>query len=103
MIKVIIPTHLFKELSDKIIEDICMLSLGQKKFEKEEEKRGKNTGQYIKLIKDDSLKYVCFSRDSCSQSRNSFILQNFPSAYQHFLEDETKMEKEFEYYIREFS
>lgn len=103
MVEVILPQHLFYELSDKMIEDICYLSLQDNKFSKNMESRGKNTGQYIKLKQNGILKYVCLSRDNCSESRNSFILQNFPTAYQHFLEDETGDNKVFEYYIRDFS
>jgi hypothetical protein len=99
MIKVILPTHLYNEMSDEEVKDICTLSYGNDEIIKEEEYRGYNSGQYIKLYKDNKVKYICLSRNDL-QSRNAFILQNFPSAYQHFLEE--NINKEFEYYIRYF-
>jgi len=102
MIKVIMPPHLTREMPDDMIKDICFLSFGDKEYSKIIEERGKNTGQYIKLKKGNKLKYICLSRNNCAESRNTFIVQNFPSSYQHFLEDPTT-NKEFEYYIRDFS
>ena len=100
MIRVVLPTHLYNEMLDKEIVNICELSYGVNEFIKEEEFRGHNSGQYIKLYKDEEVKYVCLSRNDL-QSRNAFILQNFPSAYQHYLE-EKNVNKKFEYYIRYF-
>ncbi len=101
MIKVVLPTHLYNDMTDNEIKDICQLSFGTQEFIKEAEDRGHNTGQYIKLYDNNqNVKYICLSRNDL-QSRNSFILQNFPSAYQHYLED-TSNNKTFEYYIRYF-
>lgn len=100
MIKVVLPTHLYAEMSEQEIKDICKLSYGEEDFIKEAEERGHNSGQYIKLYNGDEVKYVCLSRNDL-QSRNAFILQNFPSSYQHYLEDQNK-NKKFEYYIRYF-
>lgn len=100
MIKVILPTHIYNSMSDEEIRDICNLSFGESSFCKIKENRGHNSGQYIKLIKDDLIKYICLSREDLT-ARNAFILQNFPSAYQHFIEEPNK-NKQFEYYIRYF-
>lgn len=85
-----------------MIKDICKKSLGETNYRIIEDYRGHNTGQYIKLKKNDILKYICLSGEDSSASRNSFILQNFPTAYQHFLEDKHS-NKFFEYYIRDVS
>ena len=100
MIKVVLPTHIYNTMLDEEIRDICILSFEESDFCKEEENRGRNSGQYIKLIKDNLIKYICLSREDLT-ARNSFILQNFPSAYQHFIE-ESNTNKKFEYYIRYF-
>ena len=100
MIKVILPTHLYNRMSDEEIMDICNLSCSDINFYKEEEMRGHNSGQYIKLFYNNIIKYVCLSREDLN-ARNAFILQNFPTAYQHFIEEENK-NKVFEYYIRYF-
>ena len=100
MIKVVLPTHIYNTMSDEEIRDICNLSFEESNFYKEEEHRGRNSGQYIKLVKDNLIKYICLSREDLT-SRNAFILQNFPSAYQHFIE-ESSANKQFEYYIRYF-
>lgn len=102
MVNVSIPVHLFNEMSDEEISDICFRSFKEKEFNKVSEKRARNTGQYIKLKKDGLLKYICLSRNDCTQSRNSFIIQNIPTAFQKFLEESYK-NKEFEFYIRDFS
>ena len=47
MIKVILPTHLYNSMSDEEIMDICNLSCSDINFYKEEEMRGRNSGQYI--------------------------------------------------------
>ena len=85
-----------------MISDICMLSKGTDNYEIKEELRGYNTGQYIKIQDGNNITYVCLSRAVCNESRNAFILQNFPSAYQHFIEEKNP-NKTFEYYIRDFS
>lgn len=100
MIRVVLPIHLYNEMSDIEISDICKLSYDISEFKKEAEDRGYNSGQYIKLYKDEEVKYICLSRSDL-QSRNAFILQNFPSSYQHFLEEKNE-NKKFEYYIRFF-
>ncbi len=102
MNKLIIPNHLFNEMNTNMLKDICFLSVGNEEYEVVIEERVRNSGQYIKIEGDDILKYICLSRSDCSQSRNSFILQNFTSAYQHYLEDNSE-NKSFEYYIRDFS
>ena len=75
MIKVILPTHLYNSMSDEEIMDICNLSCSDINFYKEEEMRGRNSGQYIKLFYNNIIKYVCLSREDLS-ARNAFILQN---------------------------
>lgn len=100
MIKIILPTHLYDELTDDILKDICIRSLNEQNFIKEKENRGHNTGQYIKLLNNDEIRYICLSRPFCAESRNTFILQNFPSAYRFFIE-EKNLNKSFEYYIRD--
>lgn len=102
MIKVIIPTHLYNDLSQETLKDICLRSFNESEFEKIEELRGYNTGQYIKLQNNEIIKYICLSRKVCEESRNAFILQNFSSAFQHYLEEKNN-KKSFEYYIRDFS
>lgn len=102
MNKFYVPTHLLSKLTNKMLLDICKYSVGDSKFEVTEEKRGHNTGQYIKLENKKKIKYICLSGEDSSVSRNSFILQNFPTAYQHYLEDNNE-DKEFEYYIRDVS
>lgn len=101
MIRVILPRHFFSggdALSDDMIQDICRLSCNDTIFSKVCEDRGRTSWQYIKLEHNWCIKYICLSRSDL-QSRNTFILQNFPSAYQHFLEDGSE-NKCFEYYIR---
>ena len=100
MIKFYIPTHLLSRLSEETLVDIAELSVGVANYEVVEEVRGRNTGQYIKLQNDNQIKYICLSGEDSTVSRNSFILQNFPTAYQHFLMDESE-NKNFEYYIRD--
>lgn len=100
MIKVVLPKHLFNDISDEELSEICRLSIGNDNYTKVVEDRGHNSGQYIKLYNNDGVKYVCLSRNDL-QSRNAFILQNFPSAYQHYLEEKSD-NKEFQYYIRYF-
>lgn len=103
MIRVILPKHFFSgedALSDDMIQDICRLSCDDTNFIKSREDRWKNSWQYIKLEYNGHIKYICLSRPDL-QARNSFILQNFPTAYQHFLEEENE-NKSFEYYIRYF-
>ncbi len=102
MNKFYIPTHLLPKLTDDILKDICHYSIGSSKFQIVEEKRGHNTGQYIKLKNKEVIKYICLSGECSNASRNSFILQNFPTAYQHYLEEKSS-NKEFEYYIRDVS
>lgn len=97
-----IPTHLLSKLTNDMLKDICNYSIGSSKFEVVEEKRGHNTGQYIKLENKNIKKYICLSGENSKSSRNSFILQNFPTAYQHYLE-ENNSNKAFEYYIRDVS
>lgn len=100
MIKFYIPTHLLSRLSNDMLDDIANLSIGMTNYEIVEDERGYNTGQYIKLQNNDEIKYICLSGEDSTASRNSFILQNFPTAYQHFLMDESE-NKKFEYYIRD--
>lgn len=100
MIKFYIPTHLVSRLSSKMLNDIANLSIGNTNYEIIEETRGYNTGQYIKLQYNEVIKYICLSGEDSTASRNSFILQNFPTAYQHYLMDDGE-NKEFEYYIRD--
>ncbi len=100
MNKFLIPTHLLQELNKGVLDDICIRSINSTDFVVEEDFRGHNSGQYIKLITDDVVKYICLSRDDSEISRNSFILQNLPSAYKFYLKD-TSEKKEFEYYVRD--
>lgn len=100
MNRFLIPTHLLEVLDKEMLDDICFRSIGSKDYVVEEDARGHNSGQYIKLVTDDFIKYICLSGSDSTASRNSFILQNFPTAYQHYLMDEEK-NKSFEYYIRD--
>lgn len=102
MIEVIVPKHLKNKLKKKQIKEICKLSLGEEKYTFRTDKRGPNSGQYIKLKYDDNIKYICLSGPDCTVSRNSFILQNFPSAYHRFLMEKNP-KKSFAYYIRDVS
>lgn len=95
-----IPTHLLPKLSAEMLDDIASLSVGSVNYQVIEDHRGYNTGQYIKLCNDKEIKYICLSGEDSVAGRNSFILQNFPTAYQHFLMDESES-KCFEYYIRD--
>lgn len=98
--KFIIPTHLLENLSKTMLDDICFRSIQSSDYEIVEDHRGHNSGQYIKLVTNDCIKYICLSGADSTASRNSFILQNFPTAYQFFLMEENK-NKYFEYYIRD--
>ena len=100
MNRFLIPTHLLTVLSNNMLEDICFRSINSKKFIVEEDRRGYNSGQYIILKNNSIIKYICLSSPDSTVSRNSFILQNFPTAYQHYLMD-LNSNKEFEYYIRD--
>lgn len=100
MNKFLIPTHLLEALNKNMLEDICFRSISSKEFEIEEDLRGYNSGQYIILKNDNIIKYICLSAPDSTASRNSFILQNFPTAYQHYLMD-ANLNKKFEYYIRD--
>lgn len=100
MNKFLIPTHLLEVLDKDMLDDICLRSINSKDYIIEEDQRGHNSGQYIKLITNDFVKYICLSGGDSTASRNSFILQNFPTAYQHYLMDEDS-NKSFEYYIRD--
>lgn len=100
MNKFLIPTHLLTVLSNEMLEDICFRSINSKEFIVEEDQRGHNSGQYIILKNNSIIKYICLSAPDSTASRNSFILQNFPTAYQHYLMD-LNSNKEFEYYIRD--
>lgn len=100
MNKFLIPTHLLEVLSKEMLDDICKRSIGSSSYTIEEDLRGHNSGQYIKLITSDLVKYICLSGADSTASRNSFILQNFPTAYQYYLMDESN-NKAFEYYIRD--
>ena len=100
MIKFYIPTHLLSRLSKEMLDDIANLSVATSDYEVIEEVRGHNSGQYIKLQTDSEIKFICLSGERSTASRNTFILQNFPTAYQHFLMDASE-NKSFEYYIRD--
>lgn len=100
MNKFLIPTHLLKVLKNDMLEDICFRSINSKEFIVEEDKRGHNSGQYIILKNNNVIKYICLSGPDSKKSRNAFILQNFPTAYQYYLMD-SNSNKEFEYYIRD--
>ena len=100
MNKFIIPTHLLDALTKEMLDDICLRSIGSTEYAVEEDHRGHNSGQYIKLISDNTIKYICLSGSDSTASRNSFILQNFPTAYQYYLMEESN-NKKFEYYIRD--
>ncbi len=100
MNKFLIPTHLLEVLDKNMLDDICRRSINSDSYEVEEDYRGHNSGQYIKLISDNAVKYICLSGSDSTASRNSFILQNFPTAYQHYLMEEST-NKSFEYYIRD--
>jgi hypothetical protein len=104
MIKAYLPTHFIMDSDVKIkseeLKNICQLSFNDSNYDIVEDKRGYNSGQYIKLVKDDIIKYVCLSRIDATESRDSFILQNFPTAYMNYLKDSSK-NKSFEYYIRD--
>lgn len=102
MVELFIPTHLLGDISKDEYKDIVNRSIGNVDFIVKEDFRGHNSGQYIKLKIADTIKYICLSRKIASESRNAFILQNFPSAYQHYLEEKNP-KKTFEYYIRDFS
>lgn len=100
MNKFLIPTHLLNRLNKDILDDISLRSINSTKYVIEEDHRGYNSGQFIKLVTKATVKYICLSAADSTESRNSFILQNFPTAYQHYLMDDSK-NKEFEYYIRD--
>lgn len=102
MVELFVPTHLLGDISKDEYKDIVNRSIGNVDFIVKEDFRGHNSGQYIKLKMADTIKYICLSRKIASESRNAFILQNFPSAYQHYLEEKNP-KKLFEYYIRDFS
>ncbi len=102
MVELFVPTHLLGDISKDEYKDIVNRSIGNVDFIVKEDFRGHNSGQYIKLKIADTIKYICLSRKIASESRNAFILQNFPSAYQHYLEEKNP-KKTFEYYIRDFS
>lgn len=102
MIEIFVPTHLLRDISKDEYLDIVNRSIGNEEFVVKEDFRGHNSGQYIKIKVSDTIKYICLSRKVASESRNAFILQNFPSAYQHYLE-EANPKKCFEYYIRDFT
>ena len=102
MVELFVPTHLLGDISKDEYKDIVNRSVGNVDFIVKEDFRGHNSGQYIKLKIADTIKYICLSRKIASESRNAFILQNFPSAYQHYLEEKNP-KKLFEYYIRDFS
>lgn len=102
MVELFVPTHLLGDISKDEYKDIVNRSIGNVDFIVKEDFRGHNSGQYIKLKIADTIKYICLSRKIASESRNAFILQNFPSAYQHYLEEKNP-KKLFEYYIRDFS
>ena len=100
MNKILIPTHLLNVLDKNTLDDISLRSVNSKNYTIEEDHRGHNSGQFIKLITKSVVKYICLSAADSTVSRNSFILQNFPTAYQHYLIDKSK-NKKFEYYIRD--
>ena len=102
MVKILSPQHLIEAIPYEMFKDISKLSLNDEEIEIINDNRGRNSGQYIRLIKDDVIKYICVSGKDALESRNSFILQNFPTAYQYYLM-ETNSNKEFEYYIRDCS
>ena len=102
MVELFVPTHLLGDISKDEYKDIVNRSIGNVDFIVKEDFRGHNSGQYLKLKMADTIKYICLSRKIASESRNAFILQNFPSAYQHYLEEKNP-KKLFEYYIRDFS
>ena len=102
MVELFVPTHLLGDMTEDEYKDIVNRSVGDVDFIVKEDFRGHNSGQYIKLKMADTIKYICLSRKIASESRNAFILQNFPSAYQHYLEEKNP-KKTFEYYIRDFS
>lgn len=102
MVELFVPTHLLGDMTEDEYKDIVNRSVGDVDFIVKEDFRGHNSGQYIKLKIADTIKYICLSRKIASESRNAFILQNFPSAYQHYLEEKNP-KKLFEYYIRDFS
>lgn len=102
MVELFVPTHLLGDMTEDEYKDIVNRSIGDVDFIVKEDFRGHNSGQYIKLKMADTIKYICLSRKIASESRNAFILQNFPSAYQHYLEEKNP-KKLFEYYIRDFS
>lgn len=102
MVELFVPTHLLGDMTEDEYKDIVNRSVGDVDFIVKEDFRGHNSGQYIKLKMADTIKYICLSRKIASESRNAFILQNFPSAYQHYLEEKNP-KKLFEYYIRDFS
>ena len=102
MIELFVPTHLLKDISEDEYRDIVNRTIGNEEFVVREDFRGHNSGQYIKVKIFDTIKYICLSRKIASESRNAFILQNFPTAYQHYLEEKNP-KKCFEYYIRDFS
>lgn len=102
MIELFVPTHLLEDISEEEYSDIVNRSVGNEEFIVREDFRGHNSGQYIKMKVFDTIKYICLSRKVANESRNAFILQNFPSAYQHYLE-EANPKKCFEYYIRDFT
>lgn len=102
MVELFVPTHLLGDMTEDEYKDIVNRSVGNVDFIVKEDFRGHNSGQYIKLKIADTIKYICLSRKIASESRNAFILQNFPSAYQHYLEEKNP-KKLFEYYIRDFS
>lgn len=100
MNKFLIPTHLLDVLDKSMLDDICLRSINSKDYVVEEDHRGHNSGQYIKLITDNGTKYICLSRNDSTVARNTFIMQNVPSSYQAFLMDNST-NKEFEYYVRD--
>lgn len=100
MNKFLIPTHLLDVLDESMLDDICLRSINSKDYVVEEDHRGHNSGQYIKLITDNVTKYICLSRNDSTVARNTFIMQNVPSSYQAFLMDNS-INKEFEYYVRD--
>lgn len=100
MNKILIPTHLLEVLDKDMLDDICLRSINTIDYIIEEDRRGYNSGQYIKLITENTIKYICLSRDDSTESRNAFIMQNLPSAYQYYLMDKSS-NKVFEYYVRD--
>jgi hypothetical protein len=85
-IKIILPSgysNLTNNLSDSVLEKICMLVFQSKYFVKEFETR--TTGRYIKIIKNSTNEthFVCISNPS-NDARNAHLMQFVSPTYTEF-------------------